>query len=948
MAMILWNRQLVLVLIAGLLTASAAGAAEIAPTLAERLHSAGADDYVPIVVLMDEYPRGDSLLAEVRGLNRKDRRKHTVARMKTLAAETQTPVHEILEAAGDDAGRVRVLWGINGVALRARPHVIERLANVPGVRRLFLDGSGGRPAERPDAHRIRRPGAFTDATGESFAGGISATGPTGGDTSGPNPNADVAPEVISMGGKQVWDDLGYTGAGVIVAVIDSGMDRTHPDLADHIWTNLDEIPDNGTDDDANGYIDDTWGWDYCNDDNEPEPGQHGTQVGGNLAGDGTDGTVTGMAPDVEMMVLDITCGTPDSIAWESSDYAIDNGADIITMSYIWPFTEDPDQEAFRRQMDTELAAGVIRANAAGNDGGSSLRPVPYNVSAPASSPPPWLHPDQLLIGDISSTLAVANVEVSSDDLVSSSSRGPNAWEDIQANTDPTYPYVNPPEYEDYPYENNAQMGLLKPDIAAYGNGTTATCTGGGYCTFSGTSAATPNIAGTMALMLQASPEATPRTLAEAIMLTAQHRGDPGKNNDFGTGMVRAYDAVVRVQSDIFFDSYSIDDTAGGNADLGLDPGESVTMKIVVRNITETTAVGGVSAILSTTTPGVEVHNHVGGFPTVPATGSVESLAPHFSFTVDPGTCADAITFDLELRFNGETHLTTFDVGVGAASQVTYFDVDFETDPGWTTDNGTATAGFWVREDPIPSQDFSQRQANPGDDTTPDPGTHCFVTGNGGSLFNVNANDVDGGSVSLTSPTFGSPNLLRLELRYDGWYYGANSIPSDEFRVEVTNDGGQSWTTLETRNIVFGGWYTREFNLLPALSPTADMQLRFSASDFGGDGPVEAAVDEVRIRGVEAVCESWTPPSALAPNPVGNTLLAAADPGGHVVLSWSAPPVDGGHDPATLYRVDHDVSAQGAFSEIGSATATTFADVDALAAPGVSYYLVRAENSGGPE
>jgi subtilisin family serine protease len=921
-------------------------AGEIAAPLDERLVSAGPDEFVALVVLMDEFPERDRLLAEVRGLNRAERRRHTVTRLKSVAARTQLPVHAAIDAAGSDVRDVRVLWGINGVALEAKPAVIERLAEVPGVRRLIYDGGGGgRPAVTDDAD-VRYLGAANPWTpGGSRQMG---SGPTGGDVSGPNPEADVAPELIAMGAKEVWDELGYTGAGVIVAVIDTGVDRTHPDLADHIWTNLDEIADNGIDDDGNGYVDDTWGWDYCGNDNTPDTGNHGTQAAGQVAGDGTGGTVTGMAPDAELMILGIDCGTPDSIAWESSDYAIENGADIITMSFVWQWIFRPDQEAFRRQSDTELAAGVIRANAAGNDGGNPSTPVPYNVAAPANSPPPWTHPDQLLAGGVSSTLAIGNISWDTDTIVASSSHGPSAWEDIRANTDPDYPYSMPLEYQDYPYQNGAQMGLLKPDISAYGNGTTTTCPGPSYCSFSGTSSATPHVAGTLALMLEANPEATPVHLAQALLESAEHRGEAGKNIVYGVGLVQARPALELVASNLLYDSHAIDDTLGGNGNFILDPGEQVTMRITLRNGTDGTAVDGAEAILTSSTPGVEIHEALGQFPTVPAAGTAESLAPHFSFTVDAEMCATAIAFDLVLRFDGEVHRVAFGAGVGDPVQMTFIDDDFETDQGWTTDPGEATQGFWVRVDPDRVLDFSQRLTNPEDDTTPDPGTHCWVTGNGSALFNPNGNDVDNGLVALTSPPFGSAHLLTLDIRYDRWCYDPSQAADDSCRAELSNDGGANWTPIEVIDFAFGGWGTRSANLLALLPPTDDMRVRFTAEDGNPDGPVEAAIDEVMITGIVSICEDYVPPVAQAPNPVGDTLRVTTDAGGHVVLGWDAPPVDAGHDAATLYRVDRASSAQGPFDEVGSAITTQWFDVDGVDAPGPSYYRVRAENSGGTE
>ena len=104
--------------------------------------------------------------------------------------------------------------------------------------------------------------------------------------------------------------------------------------------------------------------------------------------------------------------------------------------------------------------------------------MPYNISTPANCPAPWIHPDQTIWSAASPrSLGVGDINWNTDVIASSSSLGPAAWEDIRANTDPDYPHPMAPEYQDYPYENGAQMGLIKPDLSAYGTGTTTTCPG---------------------------------------------------------------------------------------------------------------------------------------------------------------------------------------------------------------------------------------------------------------------------------------------------------------------------------------------------------------------------------------------------------------------------------------------------------------------------------------
>jgi len=937
-------RRLLLVSVVCLVLAAGlqAQSGSIAPNLKDALVAAGPDDLVPIVVLMEEFPERQKMLADVRGLSAESRRAHVVSTLKGLAARTQRPVHDVLALESDEIKRVRILWGVNGVALQATPRVVERLAELPAVRWVLHDygrphpGSDGDPSETMIELSPRR-GAAEFGIDHTEGGG-----PTGGDVSGPNPDATVNSEVIAMGAQQVWQELGYTGAGVIVAVIDTGVDPTHPDLADHMWTNLGEVPGNGLDDDGNGHVDDTWGWDFCFD-TLPVIDSHGTQVAGQVAGDGTGGRVTGMAPDAELMSLGIDCDTP-SASWAASDYAIAHGAHLITQSYSWWWTDQPDYEGFRRQTDVELAAGVIHVNSAGNSALNVDRPVPYNISTPANCPAPWIHPDQTLVGGISSILAIGNINWNTDVIDTSSSLGPAAWEDIQANTDPDFPHPMAPEYQDYPYENGAQMGLIKPDLSAYGSGTTATCPGPSYCGFSGTSSAAPHVSGTIALMLQANPGSTPEQLAEALMTTAEHRGDPGKNNVYGTGLAQTYDAVLAVESGVIYQSHAIDDSAAGNGDMQLDPGEQVELQVTVESRTDV-AIGPFEAILSTTTPGVTIHNHHTTFPALPARGTAVSEAPHFAVTVDPGTCKTVISFGLELRSGGVSYRSAFYVPVGDPRTDPLLSDDFETDQGWTSDPGAGSDGFWVREDPNGKQDSQSRPTNPEDDTSV-TGTTCWVTGNS-SGGNADGDDVDDGPVILLSPPFGEPHILSLELSYDRWFYD-NQSSANYMWIEFSNDGGASWTNVETIVYGYGGWQNKVVDLVELLPPTDDMRLRVVIEDGAVDGTLEGALDEVHVTGNWVACDEYVPSVELAPNPVGDTVLIEVDSRGHTVLTWDAPAVDGSHDAATVYVIERALSPAEPFVDAGSATVTSWVDVDALQAVESFYYRVRAENAGGSE
>jgi len=133
----------------------------------------------------------------------------------------------------------------------------------------------------------------------------------------------------NMRSEQAWD-IERGDPGVVIAIVDSGVDYNHEDLATNIWANPNEIL-NGEDDDNNGYIDDIRGWDFHNEDNDPMDDQrHGTHVAGIAAGVGNNGLgISGLCPRCSIMPLKASNAAgsfPQSASAEAVVYAADNNA----------------------------------------------------------------------------------------------------------------------------------------------------------------------------------------------------------------------------------------------------------------------------------------------------------------------------------------------------------------------------------------------------------------------------------------------------------------------------------------------------------------------------------------------------------------------------------------------------------------------------------------------
>ncbi|HEY3393769.1 MAG TPA: S8 family serine peptidase [Lacipirellulaceae bacterium] len=274
------------------------------------------------------------------------------------------PAHVLVRFDNGIANPANYLQSLGDSVVRGA-EIAANLPLVPGLQRVRLTGGlsldAALAALRRDPHvlyaepdyRVRIAGLSTDPR-FSEQWGFHNSGQSGGTI-----DADIdAPEACDV----------TTGTGrTIVAVIDTGVDYRHPDLAANIWVNADELPGNGIDDDNNGYTDDVHGYDFYNNDGNPlDDHNHGTHVAGTLGAIGNNGSgVAGVNWDVQIMALkflgsDGSGTTSDAI--EAVRYAVANGAQISNNSW----GGDPFSQSLFDAIREARDAGHVFVAAAGN------------------------------------------------------------------------------------------------------------------------------------------------------------------------------------------------------------------------------------------------------------------------------------------------------------------------------------------------------------------------------------------------------------------------------------------------------------------------------------------------------------------------------------------------------------------------------------------------------
>ncbi|MEM7572791.1 MAG: S8 family serine peptidase [Bacteroidota bacterium] len=265
-----------------------------------------------------------------------------------------------------------------------------------------------------------------------------------------------------------WDvttgGLTANGDTIVVCVIDNGVDTDHPDLMNQIWINRDEIPENGMDDDNNGYIDDVMGWDTRFENNDIDGGAHGTSVAGLIGAEGNNTIgVAGVNWNVQMMVVRSRFQTAESEVIQAYSYALEarmaydstggaEGAYVVATNASWGLDrgQAEDSPIWCALYDVLGEEGILNVGATAN----------LNLDVEQEGDLPTTCPSEYLIG-------VTNLR-----------------DDDMKRTD-------------------AAFGNISIDLGAYGENTFTTTINSNYGLFNGTSAATPNVTGAIALLYSA-------------------------------------------------------------------------------------------------------------------------------------------------------------------------------------------------------------------------------------------------------------------------------------------------------------------------------------------------------------------------------------------------------------------------------------------------------------
>jgi bacillopeptidase F len=424
------------------LAGGAAFAGSLEPELEALIGPVANGDEVPVIVELAGRVQTEALVFPTK----RARRRGVVATLRTRAGIAEPPVRAFLEARGSTP--IRSLWAVGGLAATVAVSDLRDLADLPAVASVRLDRSFRSLPPVPKAA------------------------------------ADGGWNLEAVGAPDLWAN-GIDGAGVVVAIVDSGVDGAHADLGPR-WRGGDN----------------SW-FDPFGEHGSPyDPSGHGTQVAGLVVGGDASGTAIGVAPGARWIAAknaddsgqSTLSATHEIFQWlldPDGDPATDDAPDVVNNS--WGFRDLPGQCVDEFTLDIQIlrSAGIAVVFSAGNAG-----PGTSTSLSPANNP---------------GAFSVGGTD-EQDQVMSSSSRGPSACD-----------------------------GSIFPTLVAPGDGVlTADLTLGGIFAdatteVQGTSFAAPHVTGAAALLLSAHPDGSVEQIEQALLAGAEDLGPDGPDHDSGFG-----------------------------------------------------------------------------------------------------------------------------------------------------------------------------------------------------------------------------------------------------------------------------------------------------------------------------------------------------------------------------------------------------------------------------
>lgn len=549
-----------------------------------------------------------------------------------------------------------------------------------------------------------------------------------------------------------WDVSKGSG-DVVVAIVDSGVDYEHPDLADKIFTNENEIPNNGIDDDADGFIDNYLGWDFAGSDfanivADKDPIaktsniSHGTSVSGCAAGSADNGIgIAGTGFNTKYMALKMSADNDtrgangSGFILNSTDgviYAADHGADVINMSYGGGGFSQFEQDIFTY---AALEKDVVLVASAGN-GGTDITNYPAGYEH------------------------VISVAATSDT-------------DVKASFS----------------EHGSTI-----DIAAPGVNTFTTSINNGYGGASGTSFSSPIVAGAAALLRAHYPDYNQFQISQLLIRTADDISVTEPNFQIGKRL-NMHRAITETPTAIRFSSVSIDD---GSGELPTTSGSGFVNFSLVNELAPSSASTMISIKQQSALDVVITSQNTLSIGAL-ETGEQAEFNAAFSFDVgDDLPFSSKLEFQLSLSDSetgfSETYtirvvINPLDASLLSQSEIPYATVDggdFEIDNGdFLVENITGT-GFERGNSTISGKNGTASGAN------------AWVTGLNDAAY------LDNSEARLYSPLFNFSTAVGIgyEIQFKANFRFEDKW--DGFIVEYTIDEGANW--LKLNDEVEDGWY----------------------------------------------------------------------------------------------------------------------------------------------